>query len=418
LFTLEGARLSRLWDALRLGDRLGPLDGTISITLPFRHEGPERKPVGRGRFEIRNIRWQGQDVADSLAGDLVLAPEALQLQNLNAGIGEGLLRGLVVYNLRDPARSYFNLTLDRVDAARLLMPLGLDGRIQGALDAYLRGRLGREWRGSGRVVLTRGRMFDVEVNELRLPLEFSFSPASGNGELTVRDGAAQLGQGRATAEATVTWAGGTRVQGSIRFYEAQLSRLLGMTGESSTFGAGRVSGRIDFGGADVRSANDLTADLQATLRQAQATQMPLFQAIFSRIPGLSPSSTLQSGDFRARLAGGVLRIQRLTLNGPTLQAIIEGTVSLQGVLNLDVTVRPGLSGANNACLLLLALRLPVAGPIPIGLIARASTALSTSVLHLRATGTYRNPVVRVEPVRLLTEEAVRFFLISAVVPAP
>jgi hypothetical protein len=33
-------------------------------------------------------------------------------------------------------------------------------------------------------------------------------------------------------------------------------------------------------------------------------------------------------------------------------------------------------------------------------------------------GTVRNPVVRVEPVSLLTEEAVRFFLNRALLPTP
>jgi hypothetical protein len=58
----------------------------------------------------------------------------------------------------------------------------------------------------------------------------------------------------------------------------------------------------------------------------------------------------------------------------------------------------------------LALRLPAVGPIPVGLIARVSEVLANRLVHLRLTGTLKNPQVVVEPARLLTEEAVRFFL--------
>ena len=55
-------------------------------------------------------------------------------------------------------------------------------------------------------------------------------------------------------------------------------------------------------------------------------------------------------------------------------------------------------------------------------LARASSYLSYRVIHLRVTGTLRSPTVRVEPIRLLTQEAVRFFLLQSnlatTVPVP
>jgi predicted anti-sigma-YlaC factor YlaD len=121
---------------------------------------------------------------------------------------------------------------------------------------------------------------------------------------------------------------------------------------------------------------------------------------------------------RARLSRSVVRIQRFSLSSTLLQMIIEGTVTLQGRLNLDVTARTGTLGVNPNALRLLGLRLPVAGPVPIALIAQVSSYLSNRVVHLVVGGTIRSPAVRVEPVSLLTEEAVRFFLERSNVPIP
>jgi hypothetical protein len=56
------------------------------------------------------------------------------------------------------------------------------------------------------------------------------------------------------------------------------------------------------------------------------------------------------------------------------------------------------------------LRIPLTGAVPVSLLLQASDYLSNRLIRLRVTGTVRSPVVTVEPITLLTEEAVRFFL--------
>jgi hypothetical protein len=130
------------------------------------------------------------------------------------------------------------------------------------------------------------------------------------------------------------------------------------------------------------------------------------------------SETFQSGQLEARLARGVVRIQRLNLEGGLVQMVIEGTVTLGGRLNLDVNARTGNITLLPPALRLLGLRIPVAGPIPLSVLTEASFVLARSVIHLRVTGSVRNPVVQVEPIALLTEEAVRYFLLRALVSTP
>jgi translocation and assembly module TamB len=419
-FQLEGARLSRLVAALGPQGPLGPLRGRLSIDLPFRHEGPGGRPAGQGRFRVLNLRWNDAELAEDLQGDLVLSADAVQLRDVSGSLTGGSMRVQVVYNLSNPRRNFFNLALSGADARRLLVVVpGLGDEVQGTLDASLRGTFGAEWRGGGTVTLTRGRVGSVEVGEWRLPVDFTFVPGRGHGEVTVRDSGAHIGGGRATFRASLTWGGGgPRVEGNVRLIDAGLRSLLAGAGDVSSYAQGRVTGRADFGGDNVRSVNDLTANVQATLSQTQALQLPVFRQLAPFLPGAQSSSTFQSGELKGRLAGGVLRVQGLTLTGTYLRLFAQGSVTLQGRLDLDVVARTGSVGPDPLLLRFLRLRLPPVGPVPVPLLVQASTYLSNHVVRLRVNGTVRNPVARIEPVQLLTEEAVRYFVLRSVLPAP
>jgi hypothetical protein len=416
---LEGVRLDRLWQALRLEQTVGPFRGVVALDLPF-HYGLGGRPLGEGRFEIRDLRWNGTDVASTVQGDLRLTGDTLQFRNVSGALAGGTLRASLVLGLTARARSFFNVALEHADAAKLVTPFpGLAGSVAGTVEIRLRGSLGREWNGGGVVVLEHGKLFGAEVSEWRLPLDFGYVPERGSGQLDVRDGGAQIARGRATTRASLRWdVGGLRLEGNLRLIEADLRSLFGPSNGFGSIGAGRINARVEFGGSEIHSVDDLTATVEASFQQAQAFQVPVLQALTPFIvPGQS-ATTFQRGDLRARLSRGIVRVQRLTLTNPTIQMIVEGTVALSGRLNLDATARTGTLGINPSFLRLLGLKLPMAGPVPVALIAEVTSYLSNRVVHLSIGGAVRNPVVRVEPLPLLTEEAVRYFLDRANVPLP
>ena len=104
-------------------------------------------------------------------------------------------------------------------------------------------------------------------------------------------------------------------------------------------------------------------------------------------------------------------MERLALAGPKLSVFADGTVTLPDRLNLDVVATTGDLGMNTSLLEKLGMQIPVAvGPVPVGLILRASKYLSDRTVRLEVTGTARSPQVRVNPLEILSEEAIRFFL--------
>ncbi|MFO0929224.1 MAG: hypothetical protein U0736_19740 [Gemmataceae bacterium] len=411
---VERVGLNPLTQAVAGRDRLPTVSGTLSFSLPFRHDGPDWLPVGRGPFEVRDLRLADTEWAEVVRGDVRLGGDGVLVRDVSGIVGGGQLRLSGRYSFRDPARSWFDARLARLELPRLL-PGGHDlrGLVDGPLDLAVRGTLGAEWHGSGSVSLTRGKVFGVEVSDVRLPLEFTHAPQRGQGELAVHEGGGQVGQGRAQLRAILNWGNGLKLDGSVRLFDAALHRLGGLLGEASTYARGQVNGRVDFAARDLRSLADVTANLQASLRSAQALQLPVLQAL---VPYLVPGQgavEFTTGEVKGRLSGGVFRIAELTLESPLVQLFLEGNVTVAGRLDLDVLAQTTKTGVNPVVLRLLLKALPPVGPVPLVVLLRANDILSDRVVRLRVGGTLKAPRVQVEPLRLLSEQAVRFFLTEA-----
>jgi hypothetical protein len=96
---------------------------------------------------------------------------------------------------------------------------------------------------------------------------------------------------------------------------------------------------------------------------------------------------------------------------------MEGTVGLTGRLDLDVVAVTNRIGIDPRMLQAFGLRIPMIGPIPVGLIMEVTSFLSNRTIRLRVTGTMDQPIVQVNVGQILTEEAVRF-LLNPYLPAP
>jgi translocation and assembly module TamB len=421
--TLEKARLSKLGEALHLSEALDALRGQVSLDVEYRH-GPDLWPVGRGHVFFKGVRWHSDLIAETLRADLTLSGGEVRVSDMSGGLAGGELGGRIALNLKNPERGHFNLTLDRADAGMVATPIHhlLTGvtteptgpatpPLQGALQVNLRGSLGREWRGSGNVVLTRGKVYGVDVTEWRWPVTFALNLRHGRGQVDIHDSTAQLAQGRAVGDASFVMGAASHVEGTVRFTDLDLRALVRSFGDVGSLAAGRVTGRLKFNGSQVQSLDDVHATLDAALTQTQALELPVLRVLVPYVPPGTGSTTFKKGDLQARMSNGVIRVQHLSLASDLLKLVVEGTMTRQGRLNLETTTTTGnLAGLNNATLLGLAREIPAAGPIPVALIAQLSTFLSGRTVHLRIGGTLRNPTVQIEPVALLTEEAIRLIL--------
>jgi hypothetical protein len=284
------------------------------------------------------------------------------------------------------------------------------------MQARIRGKLGREWTGSADLEMARGQVLGLEVTQWRMPLGFRLAPGEGRGQIDVLETSAQAGRGRLTGKVSLGWDITTRLEGQLRFARVDLQTFLRQVAGPTQIGGGLMTGRFDFGGRDMRSLHDLEGVLEASFEQSQALNLPVLRQVAPFL-GIGATTTFHKGDLRARLDNGLFRIQRLALEGNNLHVFIDGTVSLEGRLNLGViaqTVRLGIDPR----LQVLGLRIPVTGPVPLVVLQEAATYLSNRVIHLQVTGTIRSPNIRVLPLATLTQEALRFLVRRYIGPVP
>lgn len=408
--------LSRLADALRVTG-LRPLGGRFNLAADFRYTGPGGEPSGTGQVELNDLSWDDETIVGTLRGQARIRGGEMRLSDLTAQVAGGSLRAVVAYNYRDPRRSFLNLTLDRADARTLFGAFMDDPPLDGPIDVRLRGLAGSDWYGTAELAMGRGKLFGITITDARFPLNWSVTRGL-NGQIRLSDASAQASMGRLTAKGEYTWGGESRLEGLMQFVNVDVGELLSKYSERQVLG-GRATGRVTFGGRNLRAASDVTAAVEATLGQTQASQLPVFRQLTPFIlPGRSSNAWFRTGDLRGHLAGGVFRIQRLTLVGDTASVYAEGTVTLQERLNLDVIANTKQLGYDPNLLRLLRLTIPAVGPIPLAAINEASSYLSNRTIRLTVGGTISAPSIQVNATRLLTESAVRFFLNQAAVPIP
>ena len=312
------------------------------------------------------------------------------------------------------AANSFRLTLDRVEAKRLFAAVPeLTKAVTGEIGMTFRGQLGEAVRGSGTVSVENGSVGGITVSGLRIPFDVETVPG-GAGRLTVRELAASSGAGKVQGSLTYDWGGESRLDGHFGFTNVRLASISPGIGSSSLFGGGRLTGRLDVGGTNIRSTDDLTGRLIARLNSTSVQQIPVLDVVtpFLTTPGML--APFQTGDIQGQLSKGVFRVNRLALVSPSAQLHAEGSISLSGNLDLNVVAHTGPSGPQARGLQLLAFRL-IPGTLPITLLKDASELLSNQTIRLSVTGSASSPTVKVNQAALLTENAVRF-LLSRYVP--
>ncbi len=409
---LDRLRLDGLGRALRIRS-LEPLRGvlTLSLNYGFSPDGP----AGAGRIDIRGLGWGDDDFTSSdVSSEIRLTPQGVEAPSLGGQFAGGNLRGRLRYDFVEARRSVAALTLENADAAELAGPLGLDG-VTGRLSLTLRSSLGRQPRGGGTLTAVRAKLYGVEVNELRLPYRFNYAPGVGI-DLLVREGVGTVAGGRVTVRTEVQSNRTARVDGRVEFVDVNVSSLAAGFGTSS-YGVGKTTGRFDFSGPEVKSRSDLNGTLTARFGQTTVNELPILGSVSPLLSPVQSLTRFDSGDVVARLGSGRFRIERLALAGSGAKLFADGTVGLDGRLDLAVIYNTTQIGPVSPVFRIIARNIPAIGPIPVGLIVRVTEALSNRVVRLSIGGTTSRPAVSVNAAGLLSENAVRFF-VGQYVPVP
>ncbi|HEX7376380.1 MAG TPA: AsmA-like C-terminal region-containing protein [Pirellulales bacterium] len=415
-FRLQRARLETIAALLGTDSAMGSLTGTIGADVAYRH-AENGLPTGAGRITIDDLRLNGGDLLDELRGRILLAADRVEITDVNASLGGGMLNMSAVIYLDPRRRGLFRLNVDSADLAQLLAPWPrIAAQVTGLVDAQLRGFYGgrRPLILLGDVAVARGRAAGVAINGIRAPVKGSIDLARGRGTLELHGLTGQIAHGRVSGNMDVALADGLGLAGRGAFTDIDLRSLLQNSRSARRLAGGKITGSYTFAGRNVRTANDLTGTLNATLRDAQAMSLPVLERTVPYLTGgVSGSTTFGDGALRAALARGVVRIERFSLSSGSTQVYAQGKATLTGRLDLNVTVNTGQLNVPQRTLTMLASRVLLIAAPPVGLLLNVTQFLSNQAINLEVTGTVRAPAIRLKPLSLLGREAAQFFLMQA-----
>ncbi len=367
--------------------------------------------MGSGQVEIQDLGWYGIDDLSraTVRSRIQLTANALELPDIQGTVLGGDLRARVRYMLTNADRSYINLTLDRAIGRQIFGLLGIDSK-DSIVSLSVRGRIGREYRGTGEITIARGAIRGIEVSGARLPLEWTFTTFGGR--IAAREVATTIAGGRLTGNLLYSWGADSVLDGKLKFTNVCIRNLVGNAGGVTP---GRATGILTLSGKNVQRLEDVQGLVTARLGGEESLfDLPLLKSI---APLLSPTRLLApttDGDLRARLAGGILRVERFTLTGRLIGLFASGSIGLTtNRLDLDIVARTGVIGPDLGPAGQF-IRIAAFGALPVGVILEASRFLSNRTVRLKLSGSIQNPTVTVNAGQILVEEVIRYFLGGAI----
>ncbi len=405
---LRNLDLARLSIALS-APSLEPLKGQIDANFEYDTDLSN----GLGRVTLQGLRWGRDSFGSDLTGSVELHNGVIDVRDFGGRVAGGNLRVRARYDVDDPRRNFYSVTLERAlikDIARLVPDFST--KSDGEVTLSARGNFGAQGGGNATVSISSGTFAGLSMTDLQIPIQWTGGLSTG--EIAIRNATGRLANGRVVADVSYHYGLSGRLSGTVKFNDVRLKTLVG--GTTNVFGNGRISGRFDLAGNSIRTLDDIGGTLNGTLNQTSVREVPLLQVV---TPFLSPTalaSPFETGEIKGRLAGGIFRIERLSLANQGAKVFAEGAVSRKGRVDLEVVAVTGQVGPNIRALKLLGLSIPAFGTIPVVVIQEVSDLLSNRSIRLTVTGTVAQPVVRVNTAAFLTESAVRFFIGQYVLP--
>ncbi|MEZ6141479.1 MAG: hypothetical protein R3B84_12980 [Zavarzinella sp.] len=426
---LRGINLSEL---LKISNKIGgvtKLDAEISGELTIREivkleieipqkdgtvvKKTEERYVGEAALRIDRLHWQNQTISSSGTALVKLTEDEIFIDKINLPVGRGSIRASGVINLDrfDASRMTLNLTKCSTEKALVMVP-SLEKNIRTTVDGRINLSVGSEIRGNGVLFARGGTIYGVPVTDLRLPLDFTYSLVSNRGELHFRDANGSTSGGRISGK------------GELRF-PPNLHPTLKLNLEGKNIDIGKafasaqqysavVSGKLELTSRSLDTVNDLDAKFDGTIGRSRPFGLPLLSSLVPFLGfGRDTTTLVEGGEVSARLHKSVWKFDEVTLTGSSLDIYATGEVSLNGNIRAEIAGSTGQARLNllqSARIQRLSTR-TVNEPFTAEGLSNVFGVLANFAVHLEVSGTVTSPVIRIETVKTLSDNAIRFLLL-------
>ena len=373
---------------------------------------PNQLPRGNGRISIANAQWKRKPLTRLASFRVLLKDDRLVIDDAKVDLKRGRINANVVIPLREQQVGTFQVDIRKFDLRKLANLLAEDTLDwDGLVDSRLDGRLGQNLSGRGFIAIDRANLHGVTGQSAKLPISFNLSPLRQQGRIELQRSRFRLFDGTVAGTATVEFGKQTELKTDLQLSNINTGSLIKSVSSYSGIDQGRLSGRLQLAGHDVRTSRDLTGSFIGSLDRTNAFQLPVLQQVGRFLAtGNLNNRDFESDEIRFKLHRGQVKIISLNLKNALAQIAITGSLFLDGRIDLLVTAR--IEQLNQPSLVDELLGSPLArfAGSPTALIGRAAEFLSERVAFLTVKGNLNRPQIRLDSGRQIQAEVVRFFL--------
>ncbi len=362
------------------------------------------------------LGYRNAIVANRLRTNILARPSGIQLRNIGGKIGGGVLQGEVDLSLGGNLNGRYRLSLEGINLRRALAPLpGAARSISGTASIAASGRIGDLTTANVRMKASNVVAGGLAIREMRMPLTADYRIQADRASWHTRGATVQVGGGTISLDSEGSLARRlASFTSSIKIARVDTTKML----RGKSLNAGVIDGAVNLRARRASAPEDIVGGFHIQLSQMQGFELPGFDQLLQLAK--MPSFTMQKlgkndlGIIDGRIGGGLVHVDDATLSKSGIMVLMNGTSTLTGRLNLDVTAITNPSGPADGLVDLANSPLMLAAPAPVALIAKANDALKDRVIYVAVTGVASRPTLHVQPGKSLSQDALRFVLSTAI----
>ncbi|MEM9944299.1 MAG: AsmA-like C-terminal region-containing protein, partial [Planctomycetota bacterium] len=417
--TLENASIAAAVSQFKIPTAGHKYDGEFSAKL-FCNLDPEYHFRTRGSIDIRDARIDDEILSKHITSRVLVKNKIVLFDQIKVDLSRGFISGFARFPINLSQPGIYQLDVKQFDLSRLAEVITSERQSGvGYINGRISGALGNQVSGEANFRLSQSRFLGQTSSLLRLPVRFSFRPASGKGRIEFPRSRQQIFGGTVVSEAEFRLGTSMGLNSKINFSAVDTDKLARGFGVTQ-MGQGDLSGTLALTGKSIRSPRDLAGRFQGKLSRAAAFELPILEQITQFANGVA----LQGQDFESDridllLKRGQIEVSQFNIGSSLASLSVSGNANLDGRLDLQLAAR--LERFNQPVLIDQILGSPLANYSGSSTLffARAADFLSDRLLFFNVGGTINRPHLRPDTGRQLREEAIRYFLRnSQILPNP
>lgn len=398
--------------------------GTLAASLRYHVDEEEGSTIPACRLTARDVAMDGRMLTRQLEAFAMVRGERFVVERVRGSLAGGQLMADGKWTLGAGPRQ-MQVRISGADVSDLLFPIAqsMSPNLAGVSSGSATVTYNQGIRFRGALTSRDSELFGIPMGTLHSGLSGSLSADLRRWKVLFPSIQGDVAKGQVAGEMALS-SSQSRTKSfdmSSRWNARRVDfgHLLTASGISTRIAHGSVSGELTLGGRGIRGIHDLKGRFDTRLGTTQAAAIPgLIQA--DQFLGLITLSGTQfkQGRVQGVIGSGGALINEFELSSDRIRVWSQGKIRLDNLrMDMDVVISTGDFRLANQELLAFAGQLAMQSVFPITTLVELNRLLRDRTIYLDVSGSMRDPRLRLKPLDIIREEALRFLIRELLVAA-